>query len=277
MIYYINYANGPYNKTQGYAASRAKKLKCFDEIVQYGPEDIDSNFYKKNKKILDEKRGNGLWLWKPYFILKTLEVLQDGDYVFYCDSGSYMIRPIQSMLQTMDDDVWLSDIPFIEKQYTKPELFEIMECNNENYKESNQIQGGFVIVKKSERSMNFIREWLNLCCMPGVLSMNTEKKEKAEENGFIEHRSDQSVISLLAKKYNIVPHLDPTQFGRVPELYRFDNKVTFKIPEHSEKYKVCIVLHRSKDANAKIRIKRGFFAYAPMWLINLYINIWRNK
>lgn len=276
MIYFINYANEPYKKAQGYAALRAEKFKCFDKIIQYGPEDIDAEFYKKNKKILDEKRGNGLWLWKPYFILRTLEALQEGDYVFYCDSGSYMIRPIQSLLQTMSDDIWLSDIPFIEKQYTKPELFKFMGCDDEYYKESNQIQGGFIIVKKSEYSMNFIREWLKICCITGVLSMNTELKKEAKANEFIAHRSDQSVISLLAKKNNIVPHLDPTQFGRVPVMYRFNNETIFKIPKHYEKYKPCIVLHRSKDANIKIRIKRSFFAYAPMWLINFYVNACRN-
>jgi len=43
-----------------------------DEYYNYGPNDIDNEFKKKNIEILSQKRGNGYWLWKPYFILVFL-------------------------------------------------------------------------------------------------------------------------------------------------------------------------------------------------------------
>ena len=55
----------------------------FDEHHVFGPSDISGDFYEKNQHILDQKRGAGYWLWKPYFIYKTLKKINDGeDYDF---------------------------------------------------------------------------------------------------------------------------------------------------------------------------------------------------
>ncbi len=58
-----------------------------DYFYAYGPKDIDIEFKLSNNDILSRNRGNGYWLWKPYFILKTLkEKLREGDYLIYTDA-----------------------------------------------------------------------------------------------------------------------------------------------------------------------------------------------
>ena len=68
MIHFITYSNSSYQKTRDYCSKMALKKGKVDTSKAYGPEDIDNVFYNANRRILDEKRGNGLWLWKPYFI-----------------------------------------------------------------------------------------------------------------------------------------------------------------------------------------------------------------
>jgi len=94
----INYANNVFRTSQRLNSKTGKEIGLFDEVISYSPKDIGRSFYKRNEKILSQKRGNGYWLWKPYFIKKTLEMLNWGDYLFYCDSGSYFIKPITPLI-----------------------------------------------------------------------------------------------------------------------------------------------------------------------------------
>ena len=59
-----------------------------DEHIIYGPDDMYPEFKEKNKNILSRFRGNGFWLWKPYFIYKTFkEKLKEVDYLIYTEAG----------------------------------------------------------------------------------------------------------------------------------------------------------------------------------------------
>ena len=42
--------------------------KGFDAVINYKSQHIDQKFYEENKRILDQNRGEGYWLWKPYII-----------------------------------------------------------------------------------------------------------------------------------------------------------------------------------------------------------------
>ena len=63
---------------------------------------LNADFVKKNKKILSEKKGNGLYLWKPYFLNKAYRELKDGDYLIYTDAGSIFINKIQYLIDCME-------------------------------------------------------------------------------------------------------------------------------------------------------------------------------
>ena len=83
----ISYSNEKYQTQLKYNKKSAIEIGKVDEYYEYGPNDIEYEFKQKNKDILSKKRGNGYWLWKPYFILKTLkQKLKDGDYLIYTDA-----------------------------------------------------------------------------------------------------------------------------------------------------------------------------------------------
>lgn len=77
MIIVINYANGPYKKAQKYCTQSAYRKGHADRVIEYGPEDIDKNFYEKNKEILDIPRGGGA------MALETLYNIKNFRLVFY--------------------------------------------------------------------------------------------------------------------------------------------------------------------------------------------------
>ena len=53
----INYANIIYNKAQIKNCTTAFENGGFDAVIKYRFHHIDSNFYNKNKHILDQERG----------------------------------------------------------------------------------------------------------------------------------------------------------------------------------------------------------------------------
>ena len=106
----ISYANKLYKRQLLLNKKTAIKVGKVDKYYSYGPDDIDPIFKEKNKDILSRKRGNGYWLWKPYFILKTLkEKLVDGDYLIYTDAGILYLDTtykIINFLKEKNEEMW---------------------------------------------------------------------------------------------------------------------------------------------------------------------------
>lgn len=69
----ISYSNEKYQRQLKLNKKSALEVGKVDIHYSYGPNDIDPNFKKKNKDILSRTRGNGYWLWKPYFINRKIE------------------------------------------------------------------------------------------------------------------------------------------------------------------------------------------------------------
>lgn len=247
----INYADEKYKNTQKFNSWSGKYIAKFDKVVEYSPSDIDNNFTVRNKDIFNHKRGNGLWIWKPYIILETLKKCKDGDIVFYCDSGSFFTGNIDRIIESMGEKeyIWVSDIPLIESCFTKPICFEKMNCNREDIKNTNQIQASFFMAKRCDKSIEFVQKWINYCTdyellsPEGTLEINKDMGRK-----FVVHREDQSILSLLCKSNGIRAHKDPTQRGKYPETY-YNKFYDYMVNNHYDKYKPIIFLHKQPNVN----------------------------
>lgn len=88
-----------------------------------------------------------------------------------------------------------------------------MGCTDDFYYKTPQISGTFIAIKKTPFATNFVSEWLD-CCSQAEIIAPVENPEK-EKRDFISHREDQSVLSLLCKKYGIRAWQDPSQYGRL--------------------------------------------------------------
>lgn len=264
MIHLITYSNDLYRLSRDYCGKMAFKKGRFDSVTLYSPEDIDEDFYNNNMDILNIKTGNGLWLWKPYFLNKKLEEVQEGDIVFYSDAGSYFFRSCEDIINSMDEDIWISSIPLIEKQFTKYKLFENMNCLEKKYMDTPQIQANFIALKKTDKGLEFAKEWLRLCC-----DKNNILADEIEKNTFVNHRYDQSILSLITKKWNLKVHMDPSQYGRVPEKYYSPGRIFLK-PTNNNEYKPSIILHRGKKPSIKTCFFQWSCTWLPLWLIHIF-------
>ena len=216
MNYLINYAD------EAFAESRLKNSMSglaagFDAVIQYGPQDIDTLFYEKNKEILTQKRGAGYWLWKPYIILQTLNMVKDGDVVFYSDSGAEFIttmEPLLNLIQEKEIVGFKMAGQHKEKQYTRKAVIEKLGLNPFEVGSEDQDMASFIGVKKTANSgeaENIIGTWLKYCQDPELIMDQPHHSDEFGE--FIDHRHDQSLWSLVSKMHNVYKAPDPTQWG----------------------------------------------------------------
>ena len=263
---FITFGDEKFKKARKYCALSARIFGGFDKVITFTPDDIENDFLIKFDNIFKIKRGYGLWLWKPYIIYKTLkDIANEGDMLFYCDAGAIMFRNINYIEDVMGkDDIWVSFIPLIEWQFTKKDAFSILNCDKVEYKNSPQIQGGFIYLRKSKKSMELVKEWLNNCCNINLLHPNNILTGYPNPKGFVEHREDQSILSLLCKKHGIQAHLDPTQFSLFPErYYLFIRALPCLMKNSRREYPVCIILHRSPFCSLYILFKEILFLFIP--------------
>lgn len=219
----INYSDRVFRRSQKLNSRTGIRSGGFDRVVSYGPRDIDPAFYARNKKILSQERGNGYWLWKPYFIKKSLQLLKEGDFLFYSDSGAYFIGSIEPLMQICtetDQNIIPFELMQVEKHWTKRDAFILMGCDSPEYTDTRQRQGSFSLWRKSAFTERFIREFLRFAQDERVITDMDNTMGLPNYPGFTDHRHDQSIFSLLTKIHNLRAYRTPSQWGnKVKELY----------------------------------------------------------
>lgn len=211
---HINYANGRYLKSQQYCSESAYRFG-FDEVISYNIYDIDKQFFEKNKQILTAQRGAGYWLWKPYFINKTLEKMSAGDLLVYSDSGSFYQsspQPLFDLILKDPNGVLSFELKgLIENVYTKRDTFVLMGLDEPKYTESSQREATYIWLIKNDFTVNLVKEYLEFAQNEKIIT--DFPSENKNHDDFKDHRHDQSIWSLLCKKYEIEPHRLISQHG----------------------------------------------------------------
>jgi len=208
-IILINYANKGFVNSRKEQKETALSIAGIHEVIEYNFHDIDDEFKKECSQHFSQSRGAGYWVWKPYLILKTLSTMNDGEILVYCDAGANFTGSILPYIEKMQGSIMLFYYNHheTEKKWTKKDIFVHLNCiDNNNVLNFDHIESGFLILKKSNDSIEFINKWLELCKNYHLVSDEPSNEENFPE--FIENRHDQSLLSVLGKiykdQYNIV-------------------------------------------------------------------------
>lgn len=218
---FLTFGNNRFHSALSRITEQVKKLNIFDTIICYDENSLKEckDFWDKHGMFITSNYiGFGYWLWKSYLISKTLNDMKDGDILFYADAGCEInYKAHNKMIEHINK---LNDVEFMattcghkEIQFTKRDLLIRLDADKHEYLNSLQVQGGIFLLKKSEKTNLLINEWYKVCenykNIDDTPSINQNYKE------FDTHKHDQSVISILCKKYNMVNFdLDPTYFNQ---------------------------------------------------------------
>lgn len=242
MIYLINYADEKYVRAQRFNTMMGKRHGV-DQVIEYGPADVDDEYKRKNASIWNAKRGAGYWIWKPYIIAKTLQEIDEGDYLLYMDVGGFLEADVYLLIDAMEEqgtDIMVFALPYPERCFAKRDAFILMGCDTPEYVETKHRLASFVLLKKTDRAQRFVEEWLQYCEDERIVTDNPNVMGKENYEGFRDNRHDQTVLSLLSKKWGIAAFRDPSELGD-EKRDEFDRDVLNRSP-----YKRVICLHRNK-------------------------------
>lgn len=210
-VYLVTFGCGKFEKSKWVLYNEAKETGWFDDIFAYGESDVT----KYGRSLMG--RGAGYWWWKPIVISFALNKIENDSILLYLDAGC---RLNKNGYDRFNEYVGLcnqspgflgfggKDFSLIssDRTHTKRDLIKLLDCDHKIYLDSNQIGGGIFFIKKNSFSLKLIDDFINLCKIDHAI--NDEQSFHKEYPEFIEHRHDQSVLSLLVKL-------------RLPELNRW--------------------------------------------------------
>lgn len=199
----ISYANeGIYIQNQNNLMMSASIYQVFDVIMPYQPHNIDPEFYSKHKKILTKNRGGGYWLWKPYFILKTLKMMPENDVLLYADSSGVFRDGIYNLLKLAHtNDITVFPNFHSNRGMIKKLVIDKMANGDDSYLDKIQLDASLILLRNTAKSRKIIEEWLSYCEDHELLN---DSESKDEYKDFKDHRHDQSILSIM---YNKNPEL----------------------------------------------------------------------
>lgn len=170
-----------------------------DGSTHYRETNIDRSFKTTHSDILDQPRGAGFWLWKPYFILQELRKAREGDYIVYTDAGVNFVADVHNLINEMDSDIMVFANGWRHGDWCKMDVLKAMEC--EQYADLEQLQATCVILYKSQEAIEFVEEWLEWCLMPNFIDDTPSKRPN--QKTFREHRHDQAILTNMAYRNNL--------------------------------------------------------------------------
>ena len=201
----------------------ASEFDVFDEIIGYTEQDLmaDASFWGKHQHFIESNasRGYGCWLWKPHLTLKTLEKMNDNDLLVYADAGCFMNKDGRSRLleyfDMLNTSTEIGNVSFqmgyLDELFTKMDIFEYYNANDPTIVKTGQLVGGAYVLRKCQHTMELINRWYDGCCQYHLIDDSYGKLPNVPS--YDSTRNDQSIFSVLRKKYGSIMLSDETWFG----------------------------------------------------------------
>jgi hypothetical protein len=236
-VYFLTYGDKNYNYSKIHLSYLAKVSGFYDEIITLGPRDLSTEFKKTFQDVLTYPRGGGYWVWKHEIIKQLLTKINYGDVILYCDAGSTI------------NNLEIAKNRF--NEFTSLEVFNALDVDiNSDIGKTTQLQAGVMFFKKDKDNIDLLSSYRELLLKDSNLI--TDHYLKNQSTSFIENRHDQSIFSILGKKYNSYILNNETEFRNRKELQYEYPILTVRASNHGVKDKFKL-LFLKKIYGAKTR------------------------
>ena len=92
-LYFITFGTTHnYSQSLQRINQEALNLNIFDKIIIYTENDFDKDYLEKHEQFMKKTRGYGFWMWKSYFLKKTMDEMDMDDIVIYADCGCHLVN-----------------------------------------------------------------------------------------------------------------------------------------------------------------------------------------
>ena len=220
----LSFADSRMHRALKRIGQQARQLNYYDHIITLDESGLDVRFREEFKeKLSPELRGYGYWCWKPQIIIQILNQLNDGDILQYTDAGCHLNhRGLERLNQyfqlSSESDTGIlafQAIPptFHDETVILPDQTESLWCKGDlcdyfNIRDEVAIMGsptigaGIIFIKKCNASLTILNKWLSIY-QENFSLLDDTPSVSPNFPGFIAHRHDQSIFSILCKINNV--------------------------------------------------------------------------
>lgn len=225
-LVFCSYSDINYRANQERQRKIVEEIGEFDDIFNYTREWlITTDFYNNNKDLLDRERLAGYALWKPYIIMQTLLKMSRNDVLIYMDCGDYPLKGIRKFIQDSiigHDEILIHANCLLNRQYTKRDCFYYMDADIPKYHDAIQLEDGVIIFKKTKRILHITQLWQKYCSDKRIVSDEPNTCGLPNFPEFIDHRHDQSVLSILQIYHNMNVNNNLRNFVAINEFFHIE-------------------------------------------------------
>lgn len=201
-----------------------RKLKRNYPNIQtkvYAEKDLDSDLIEYTRLF---KRGFGYWIWKPYIVKKAIDKLNDGDVFLYIDARSGIP---ESNFFWLDNLIGDNQFDFVAWQLTTPEqsrttgdLFSFLDVEvGSSFALTGQFAATFFSFRVGPLTRKLVSSWFDVVIGQRSICRD-EDSFNLNHPSFLQSRYDQSVLSILLKKYEALG----LRIYRIPEIDIFGGR-----------------------------------------------------
>jgi hypothetical protein len=199
---------------------------------------FQTSLYRENVSFFREnRRGFGLWVWKPLLIKEAMLRFPKSKYFIYLDMGCDL-NINRSSFHRLNDYLKLAqthqgfafELNLKEVEWTSKNVLDFFA---ESKSQQNQISASVLILINNTKTLLFLENWLELMKMDNFhLTIGDQEVSSRKAN---RHRHDQSILSLLWHKSAMVTIPDETYLNADQ---KFDSNKPFWVSRNREFLKI---------------------------------------
>lgn len=226
MRIFVTFANAPWRRARVRILRQAKVMGVYDRLHGFDEYGLHGSFRAKYKEqLVKGSRGYGYWCWKPQVILQVLEQMDEGDVLQYTDAGCHLNtagrwrlaeyfdmaeRSVTGILAFQGKPpaqplppLTCSPLDLTEYRWVKGDLLDHLGVReNTSITHTQTIGAGVIFVRKCTSGINLVREWASVIA-DGFFLIDDTPSKSPNLPGFVEHRHDQAIFSLLCKRHGV--------------------------------------------------------------------------
>ena len=193
-------------------------------------------FINDNGAVKNSSKGFLWYAWKPWILLRTIVDLDENEVFVYIDAGTEISIDGKKNFQKLIEFAKLNGTfffrnPQIIRYYTKKEVLDYFQDSEIDF-DKNQIAAGVIFMRNDSQTRKLLREWCRLSLHDNGALFN--------DNSFLNHRHDQSILSIIVQKYKFKISNYPIWFSNVD--YRSNELTSYPIHTLRNPYNVSLLI-----------------------------------
>jgi hypothetical protein len=219
VISFISFGDSKYLNSLQRIKQEALSSLFFESVEIYNENDLP----KEIKHFCDHNpRGYGYWIWKSYLVNKKIKEIREDDILIYCDAGCTINRDGKQrfddyiqMIKNNEFGILSFQMTHLEKNWTKEDVFKHFDAYD--LADTGQLVATVIILRKNQHTSKIVDLWCETCI--NNKSLIDDSINLKNIYTLYDHRHDQSIFSIIRKKYGTLLLED--------ETWKFDSESNF--------------------------------------------------